>query len=117
VPGEVDAKDMAESFLNKLQAFSKEIGLHDDRKDMFDEYFKRNENPLSERLIEDIKKHGGVLDFILKQSKHTHRKIDNENLTIFQNEKEISETEYEKHKKQDDIIFEEYLENFRGAIR
>ena len=117
VPGEVDAKDMAESFLNKLQAFSKEIGLHDDRKDMFDEYFKRNENPLSERLIEDIKKHGGVLGFILKQSKHTHRKIDNENLTIFQNEKEISETEYEKHKKQDDIIFEEYLENFRGAIR
>ena len=84
---------------------------------MFEEYFKRNETPLSMKFIEDVKNSGGVLPFVLSKSTHTKIDINDEHLFLFEKEKELSEKEYLKEKNEDKILFEDYLEAFRGEIK
>ena len=49
-----------------------------------------------------------------KKIKH---KINKENLSLFEKEQYLSENQYMQEKKEDNMLFEEYLENFRGEIK
>ena len=51
---EESAKQMTERFLFQLQKFAAEIGLSKDRENMFNNYFIRNNEPLSQKLINDL---------------------------------------------------------------
>ena len=69
------------------------------------------------KFIEDVEKSGGVLPLVLEKSVHTKRNIDDKNLSLFKKERELSEKEYLKEKNEDKILFEDYLEAFRGEIK
>ena len=114
---ETPAKTLTHTFLNELKVFAKKIGAEEEKKKMFEEYCKRNETTLSMRFIEDVKNSGGVLPFVLSKSTHTNKDINDEHLFLFEKEKELSEKEYLKEKNEDKILFEDYLEDFRGEIK
>jgi uncharacterized protein YnzC (UPF0291/DUF896 family) len=54
---------------------------------------------------------------VLERSIHTKKKINNNNLSLFKKETELSENEYLKEKNEDKMLFEDYLETFRGEIK
>lgn len=114
---ETPAKILTHTFLNELKGFAKKIGAEEEKKKMFEEYCKRNETTLSMRFIQDVKNSGGVLPFVLSKSTHTKKDINDEHLFLFEKEKELSEKEYLKEKNEDKILFEDYLEDFRGEIK
>ena len=114
---EESAKQMTERFLFKLQKFAAEIGLSKDRKNMFNNYFVRNNEPLSQKLINDLNESEGLLSFVLKNSTPIKHKISKENLSLFEKERHLSENRYMQEKKEDNMLFEEYLEHFRREIK
>jgi uncharacterized protein YnzC (UPF0291/DUF896 family) len=54
---------------------------------------------------------------VIERSVHTKKKINNNNLSLFKKETELSENEYLKEKNEDKMLFEDYLETFRGEIK
>ena len=114
---EEPAKQMTERFLCTLQKFAAEIGLSKDRENMFNNYFIRNNEPLSQKLINDLNESEGLLSFVLKNSTPIKHKISKENLSLFEKERHLSENRYMQEKKEDNMLFEEYLEHFRGEIK
>ena len=84
---------------------------------MFDDFYARNKKTLSKRFVEDVKKSGGVLPMIIERSVLTKKIIDKNNLSLFKKETELSVNEYLKEKNEDKILFEDYLETFRGEIK
>ena len=114
---EEPAKQMTERFLLKLQKFAAEIGLSKDRENMFNNYFIRNNEPLSQKLINDLNESEGLLSFVLKNSTPIKHKINKENLSLFEKERHLSENQYMQERKEDNMLFEEYLEHFRGEIK
>ena len=114
---EESAKQMTERFLFKLQKFAAEIGLSKDRENMFNNYFVRNNEPLSQKLINDLNESEGLLSFVLKNSTPIKHKISKENLSLFEKERHLSENRYMQEKKEDNMLFEEYLEHFRREIK
>ena len=114
---EEPAKQMTERFLFKLQKFAAEIGLSKDRENMFNNYFIRNNEPLSQKLINDLNESEGLLSFVLKNSTPIKHKINKENLSLFEKERHLSENQYMQERKEDNMLFEEYLEHFRGEIK
>ena len=114
---EESAKQMTERFLFKLQKFAAEIGLGKDRENMFNNYFVRNNEPLSQKLINDLNESEGLLSFVLKNSTPIKHKISKENLSLFEKERHLSENRYMQEKKEDNMLFEEYLEHFRREIK
>ena len=114
---EESAKQMTERFLFKLQKFAAEIGLIKDRENMFNNYFVRNNEPLSQKLINDLNESEGLLSFVLKNSTPIKHKISKENLSLFEKERHLSENRYMQEKKEDNMLFEEYLEHFRREIK
>ena len=114
---EESAKQMTERFLFKLQKFAAEIGLSKDRDNMFNNYFVRNNEPLSQKLINDLNESEGLLSFVLKNSTPIKHKISKENLSLFEKERHLSENRYMQEKKEDNMLFEEYLEHFRREIK
>ena len=114
---EEPAKQMTERFLCRLQKFAAEIGLSKDRENMFNNYFIRNNEPLSQKLINDLNESEGLLSFVLKNSTPIKHKINKENLSLFEKERHLSENQYMQERKEDNMLFEEYLEHFRGEIK
>ena len=114
---EESAKQMTERFLFKLQKLAAEIGLSKDRENMFNNYFVRNNEPLSQKLINDLNESEGLLSFVLKNSTPIKHKISKENLSLFEKERHLSENRYMQEKKEDNMLFEEYLEHFRREIK
>ena len=108
---------MTERFLCRLQKFAAEIGLSKDRENMFNNYFIRNNEPLSQKLINDLNESEGLLSFVLKNSTPIKHKINKENLSLFEKERHLSENQYMQERKEDNMLFEEYLEHFRGEIK
>jgi hypothetical protein len=114
---ETSAETLTENFLKDLNHFAQLIGLAKDKKEMFDEFCARNKKTLSMRFVEDVKKSGGVLPMVIERSVHTKKKINNNNLSLFKKETELSKNEYLKEKNEDKMLFEDYLETFRGEIK
>ena len=114
---EAPADTVTNSFLSELKDFAKTIGLSEEKKKMFEEFFQRNTTTLSMKFIEDVEKSGGVLPLVLEKSAHTKKDINDKNLRLFEKEKELSEKEYLKEKNEDKILFEDYLEAFKGEIK
>ena len=114
---EAPADTVTNSFLSELKDFAKIIGLSEEKKKMFEEFFQRNITTLSMKFIEDVEKSGGVLPLVLEKSAHTKKDINDKNLCLFKKEKELSEKEYLKEKNEDKILFEDYLEAFKGEIK
>ena len=114
---EAPADTVTNSFLSELKDFAKIIGLSEEKKKMFEEFFQRNTTTLSMKFIEDVEKSGGVLPLVLEKSAHTKKDINDKNLRLFEKEKELSEKEYLKEKNEDKILFEDYLEAFKGEIK
>ena len=114
---EESAKIITDEFLTILQEFAKKIGLSKRRENMFREYFQRNDFPLSEKLLNDLNKSTNLLSFVLKKSAHINHKIKKENLLLFKKECDLSEKQYIREKKEDNMIFEEYLRHFRREIK
>ena len=114
---ETSAEKLTQNFLKDLDHFAKLIGLRKNKNEMFDEFYARNKKTLSMRFVEDVKKSGGVLPMVIERSVHTKKKIDKNNLSLFKKETELSENEYLKEKNEDKILFEDYLETFRGEIK
>ena len=108
---------LTNSFLSELKDFAKIIGLSEEKKKMFEEFFQRNTTTLSMKFIEDVEKSGGVLPLVLEKSAHTKKDINDKNLRLFEKEKELSEKEYLKEKNEDKILFEDYLEAFKEEIK
>ena len=114
---EESAKQITERFLFKLQTFAAEIGLSKDCENMFNNYFVRNNEPLSQKLINDLNESDGLLSFVLKNSTPIKHKISKETLSLFEKERHLSENRYMQEKKEDNMLFEEYLEHFRREIK
>ncbi len=115
--GEESAKKLTADFLDQLKTFAYKIEATENNGKMFEEFFHRNEVTLSSRFIKDVVDSGSILPLILKKSKLTEKVISSENLSLFKNERELSEKQYLKEKNEDKILFEEYLENFRREIQ
>ena len=58
-----------------------------------------------------------MLAFIIKKSAPINHKINKANHLLFEKERDLSEKQYVHEKKEDNMLFEEYLEHFRGEIR
>ena len=98
-------KDLAES-----------LGWDASSLDLFDIYLQRNETPLSTQLIEELG-NKSLLEFIIKQSQHTNKKIDPGLKSKFDLESNESHKKYLINQKEDNIDFESFLEGFRGEIK
>ena len=114
---EESAKIVTDEFLTILQEFAKKIGLSKRRENMFREYFQRSAFPLSEKLLNDLNKSTNLLSFVLNKSAHINHNIKKENLLLFKKECDLSEKQYIREKKEDNMIFEEYLRHFRREIK
>ena len=58
-----------------------------------------------------------LLEFIIKQSQHTNKKIDPRLKSKFDLESNESHKKYLINQKEDNIDFESFLEGFRGEIK
>ena len=114
---EESAKLVTEEFLIKLRDLAKKIGLDKKSEAMFQEYFQRNDLPLSKKLINDLGKTDNLLSFVIDKSAPFKHKIKKENLLLFKKECALSEKRYIHEKNEDNMVFEEYLEHFRGEIK
>ena len=114
---EESAESATKEFLQKLQNFAFDIGLEKDSEKMFSEYTKRNNKPLSKKLICDLEKYENLLAFIVKKSAPINHEINKDNRALFEKERDLSEKQYVHEKKEDNMLFEEYLEHFRGEIK
>jgi hypothetical protein len=83
---------------------------------MFSEYFSRNKNPLSSRLLNDVAS-DQLLNYVLKNSKKIKDKVPDSVLDLFRKESALSEKEYLKAKNQDNIDFQTFIKNFREEIK
>ena len=114
---EESAESATKEFLQKLENFAFDIGLEKDSEKMFSEYTKRNNKPLSKKLIYDLEKYENLLAFIVKKSAPINHEINKDNRALFEKERDLSEKQYVHEKKEDNMLFEEYLEHFRGEIK
>ena len=72
--------------------------------------------PLSEKLINALDKSKNLISFILDKSAPSKHEIKKENLLLFKKECDFSEKQYIREKKEDNMLFEDYLKHFRGEI-
>ena len=102
--------------MEELQIFAEKIELKTELKDMFSEYFSRNENPLATRLLDDLAS-DEMLSYVLKNSQMIKTTIPDSILDIFQKESVLSDKEYLKAKNQDNIDFQTFIKKFREEIK
>ena len=61
--------------LENMKDLAESLGWNASSLDLFDTYLQRSEIPLSTKLIEELE-NKSLLEFIIKQSQHTNKKID-----------------------------------------
>ena len=83
---------------------------------MFIEYFSRNVNPLSTRLLNDLAS-DEILSYVLNKAKKIKDKVPDSVLDTFKKESELSEKEYLKAKNRDNIDFQTFIKEFREEIK
>ena len=71
---------------------------------------------LSEKLINDLDESKNLISFVVNKSTPINHKIKKENLLLFKKECNFSEKQYIRDKKEDNMLFEDYLKHFRGEI-
>ena len=78
---------------------------------MFNNYFVRNNEPLSQKLINDLNESEGLLSFVLKNSTPLNIKLIKKIFRSLKKNDIYLRTDICK-KKEDNMLFEEYLEHF-----
>ena len=101
--------------LENMKGLAESLGWDASSLDLFDIYLQRNETPLSTQLIEELG-NKSLLEFIIKQSQHTNKKIDPGLKSRFDLESNESHKKYLINQKEDNIDFESFLEGFRGEL-
>ena len=114
--GESSIKDLTLQMLENMKDLAESLGWNAISLDLFDAYIKRNETPLSTKLIGELN-NKSLLEFIIKQSQHTNKKIDPKLKSMFDLESSESHKKYLINQKEDNIDFESFLEAFRGEIK
>ena len=114
--GETNIKELTNTLLEDLKSFAKKIELESQLDNMFIEYFSRNENPLSTRLLNDLAS-DEILNYVLSKSKKIKDKVPDSVLDLFKKESELSEKEYLKAKNRDNIDFQTFIKEFREEIK
>ena len=114
--GESSIKDLTLQMLENMKGLAGSLGWDASSLDLFDIYLQRNETPLAAKLIEELD-NKSLLEFIIKQSQHTNKKIDPEYKSKFDLESNESHKKYLINQKEDNIDFESFLEGFRGEIK
>ena len=114
--GESGIQDLTLQMLENMKDLAKSLGWDASSLDLFDIYLQRNETPLSSQLIEELG-NKSLLEFIIKQSQHTNKKIDPGLKSKFDLESNESHKKYLINQKEDNIDFESFLEGFRGEIK
>ena len=102
--------------LENMKDLAESLGWNASSLDLFDIYLQRNGTPLSTQLIEELG-NKSLLEFIIKQSQHTNKKIDPGLKSKFDLESNESHKKYLINQKEDNIDFESFLEGFRGEIK
>ena len=114
--GESSIQDLTLQMLENMKGLAESLGWDASSLDLFDIYLQRNETPLSTQLIEELG-NKSLLEFIIKQSQHTNKKIDPGLKSKFELESNESHKKYLINQKEDNIDFESFLEGFRGEIK
>ena len=114
--GETNIKELTNELLEDLKSFAKKIGFESKLDKMFIEYFSRNVNPLSTRLLNDLAS-DEILSYVLNKSKKIKDKVPDSVLDTFKKESELSEKEYLKAKNRDNIDFQTFIKEFREEIK
>ena len=114
--GESNIKDLTLEMLENIRGLAESIGWDASSLDLFNTYLQRNETPLSTKLIKELH-NKSLLEFIIKQSHHSNKKIDPELKSKFHLESNESHKKYLINQKEDNIDFESFLEEFRREIK
>ena len=85
--------------------------------EMIVELKRRNEKPLSERVIEEILACDGIINFVKTKSLPIEIEIDSELQELFMQESLESLKKFDDHLSKDKIGFDEFLKNFRGETK
>ena len=115
VEAEKSIKVLTQKFLESLESLSNAIGLKESHKNMFKEFYRRNEAPLSKQIIDDLS-NNSIVNFISSKSKKQNLYLSKEFLKKMSLEAKTSKKEYLDQQNNDKIDFETFLENYRGEI-
>jgi len=112
---EKNIKVITQELLESLESLSNAIGLKENHKNMFKEFYRRNEVPLSTQIIDDLS-NNSIVNFISSKSKKQNLNLSKEFLKKMSLEAKTSKKEYLDQQNKDKIDFETFLENYRGEI-
>ena len=112
---EKNIKVLTQELLESLESLSNAIGLKENHKNMFKEFYRRNEVPLSTQIIDDLS-NNSIVNFISSKSKKQNLNLSKEFLKMMSLEAKTSKKEYLDQQNNDKIDFETFLENYRGEI-
>ncbi|MDC3006457.1 glutamate--cysteine ligase [bacterium] len=112
---EKNIKALTQELLESLESLSNEIGLKENHKNMFKEFYRRNEVPLSTQIIDDLS-NNSIVNFISSKSKKQNLNLSKEFSKKMSLEAKTSKKEYLDQQNKDKIDFETFLENYRGEI-
>lgn len=114
---EASIKTITNEFLNRLEQVLNKSQINENFDEMIVELKRRNEKPLSERVIEEILACDGIINFVKTKSLPIEIEINSELQELFMQESLESLKKFDDHLSKDKIGFDEFLKNFRGETK